>query len=943
MRSGALELAVAAHDASHYLLTPRGVITARSVEDVTAAMRLAGSDGIGLTFRSGGTSLSGQAGGAGVMVDVRRGFTDLTVLADQRLVRCGPGLTVRAVNAALARHGQMIGPDPASGIAATIGGVVANNSSGMACGTEFNTYATIAGLTLTLASGTTVDTTSPDAAAKLSALEPALCEGLARLADRVRSNPESRRQIAAQYSMKNTMGYGLNSLVDFTEPIDILTHLMVGSEGTLGFISSVTLRTLAIEPCAATALLLFASIEDAADSIEGLKQAGAKTVELMDPSSIRAAKSAAPDLDPMPQATKTTQTALLVEVRAEDQAALEERVRTLEIALSQLKLDAPAQFARDQQERDRLWSARNGLYTAVAGQRPPGTSSLIEDIAVPVPALSQTCAGLRELFNQHNFPDSVTFGHAKDGNLHFMMTLDLDQDDQLGDLDRFTDGLVDLVLGNHGTLKAEHGTGRIMAPFVRRQFGPELYDVMREIKRLFDEQGVLAPGVLIADDPRVHMRHIKAIPQVDPAFDRCVECGYCEPTCPARNLTLTPRGRIAAMRAIARLSPSARRAAERDFFYAALDTCAADSLCVIACPVGIDTGKLMKARRAARRNPVVQSAGEWVADHWGGTVDALRGALKVAQVLPAPVLPAITQAARTVLPKDWVPQAGRDLPGPGRRRAAKTPLAGTFGAPDGPIAAVYFATCVNSLFAPAPGGQGVVQALDRLSRAADVRLTMPSAIASLCCGTVWESKGLTKGLAAMAERTFDALWKASAGGELPVISDAASCTHGLAGLRNHLDDRRAARAAELRVIDATTFVRQQLMPRLRVDRKLAAAAVHPTCSTVHLRAKEDLIALAGEAAEDVFVPLTWGCCAFAGDRGMLHPELTAAATRPEAEAVWDAEAARARSARAAGEQADGRFDAYVSANRTCELGIGRATGRVYRHVLEVLAPLVRPL
>jgi D-lactate dehydrogenase len=937
LRSQPLDVATAAHDASHYLLVPRGVVTADSVEDVAAAMRLACAERVALTFRSAGTSLSGQAGGAGVMVDVRRGFTDLHIDQHKDQVRCGPGLTVRAVNAALARHGRQLGPDPASGVAATIGGVVANNSSGMACGTEFNTYSTIQGLTVTLPSGTTIDTTSPDAAAKLAELEPALCAGLAKLRDRVRSNQDSLRRIAAQYSMKNTMGYGLNSFADFAEPIEILEHLMVGSEGTLGFISSVTLRTIPVEPYAATALMVFARLEDATDSIETLRAAGAKTLELMDPASIRAARAAAKGPDPVPQATKPTQTALIVEVRAEDEETLNERVKALTAVLPDLRLDAPAAFTRDPAERDRLWSSRNGLYTAVAGARPPGTTALIEDIAVPVPALSETCAGLRQLFDQHGFPDSVTFGHAKDGNLHFLMTLDLDRSDQLRNLDRFTDGLVDLVLGNRGTLKAEHGTGRIMAPFVERQFGKELYQIMREVKRLFDPTDMLSPGVLITANPREHMEHIKAIPQVDQAFDRCVECGYCEPTCPARNLTLTPRGRIAAMRTIARLGPSARRAAEKDFAYSAVDTCAADSLCVIACPVGIDTGKLMKAQRAARHPAAVQAAGEWAANHWGGAVATLRTALGAAQLLPAPVLPAVTKAARSVLPEDWVPQAGPDLPGPGPRRAA----GGVLGDPRAPVAAVYFATCINSLFAPAPDGPGVGEALDRLCREAGLRLTVPSAIRALCCGTVWESKGLTKGSATMARLTFDALWEATAGGELPVVSDAASCTHGLTGLRDHLDERRAAQAADLRVVDAVTFARGSIMPRLTVDGKLGAVAVHPTCSTVQLGAKEDLIALAGQAAQTVFVPLTWGCCAFAGDRGMLHPELTAAATRPEAQAVWAAEAERARQATPASPGPGGRFDAYVSANRTCELGISRATGRTYRHILEVLAPLAR--
>jgi D-lactate dehydrogenase len=723
------------------------------------------------------------------------------------------------------------------------------------------------------------------------------------------------------------MGYGLNSFTDFDEPLDILTHLMVGSEGTLGFISKVVFETLPVEPHTATALLVFARLEDATDSLESLIDAGAKTLELMDPAAIAAARAAVGvgggagnSRDPLGQVTAPTQTALLVESRASDQDELVDRAEALRRTLSGLRLASPVAFATSSTERDRLWMARNGLYTAVAGARPRGSTALLEDIAVPVARLSQTCAGLADLFAQHGFADSVIFGHAKDGNIHFMLTLDLDQAEQLNRLEDFTENMVDLVLAEGGTLKAEHGTGRVMAPFVRHQFGDELYEVQCQIKRLFDPDGVLAPGVLISDDQRGHMAHIKTMPRVDRAFDDCVECGYCEPSCPALNLTLSPRGRIAALRTIATLPPRNKRAAERLFAYDGVDTCAADSLCVIACPVGIDTGKLMKTQRSLRHSPAVQAAGALVARHWGGAVELLRAALVAASAIPGPVLAAITKTARTVLPKDWIPLAGNDLPGPGTRRRG-----GVVGDQAGPVSGAYFPSCVNSLFAPAPGGPGVGAALDQLCRAAGIALLVPKPIGSLCCGTVWESKGLTAGANAMARMTFDALWQASGGGALPVVCDAASCSHGLQALADRLDETRAERASRLRVVDSVSFVLNEVVPRLRIDRVLGGIAVHPTCSTVQLGAKDDLIALAGLVAKTVFVPPTWGCCAFAGDRGMLHPELTKAATRPEAEAVWAAEAE------------PGRFDAYVSANRTCELGISRATGRIYRHVLEVLA------
>ena len=219
-----------AHDASHYLLVPAGIVRPGSAEAVADIFRAASAFNLPLTFRSGGTSLSGQASGDGLMVDTRRNFKKIEVLDGGKRVRVQPGATVMAVNNMLAPYGYKLGPDPASWSACTIGGVVANNSSGMSSGTEFNTYNTLESMVFVLPSGTVIDTSAPDADARLRALEPEIHEGLLRLRKRVVENPESVVRIRQQYSMKNTMGYGVNSLLDYSTPVDILQHLLIGSE-----------------------------------------------------------------------------------------------------------------------------------------------------------------------------------------------------------------------------------------------------------------------------------------------------------------------------------------------------------------------------------------------------------------------------------------------------------------------------------------------------------------------------------------------------------------------------------------------------------------------------------------------------------------------------------------------------------------------------------------
>ncbi len=921
-----IDVARLSHDASHYLLRPQAVVVARETTDVARTLAVARTHGVGVTFRSGGTSLSGQGVGDGVLIDTRRGFRDIEVLDEGARVRCQPGATVRAVNAQLARHARILGPDPASEIACTIGGVVADNSSGMACGTTQNTYRTLAGIEIVLLSGTVVDSAAPDADARLKALEPQLWEGLARLRDRVRGNAESVRIIEHQFSMKNTMGYGINSFVDFDEPVQILAHLMIGSEGTLGFIASATFDTVPLLPKASTALLIFDTIAHATTALPDLVGAGARTAELMDAASLRVAQALPNPLAALLGIEVREHTALLVEAQGLDAVELGGTVADLTAVVARLDgltpLGHPLAFSSDPVARARAWQVRKGLYTAVAGARRPGTTALLEDIVVPMPALTQTVANLGELCSRNGYRDSVIFGHAKDGNLHFMIDPDLRDPEQVLRLAEFTEELVDLVLSVDGSLKAEHGTGRAMAPFVERQYGAELYDVMRQLKTLLDPDGVLNPGVIIGTNPQAHLQDLKKPELVDPAVDRCVECGYCEPSCPSKDVTTTPRQRITLLRDRA----AGVQGIEQDYGYAAVQTCAADSLCLLACPVSIDTGAFMKQHRHEAQPAVAQKIGVGLAEHWKPTLSTLRAGLTVTDKVPGSVLAAVTGAVRKVLPQDLVPAVGDDLPGPGKSRSTLTPSA-----VDAPAEVVFFASCMGELFEPSGGDAvpGPARSFLELCARAGVAVRLPEDLPSLCCGTVWRSKGLTDGAAAMAVRTATSLLMASENGRLPVVCEASSCTHGLHTLQHDLElggqSELAAKVGVLTVLDASRFVDERVLPQLQVTHRLGSVVLHPTCSDRHAGDVDHLRNLAAACADEVVVPFDAGCCAFAGDRGLLHPELTASAT-----------------AREAAEVGRGDYDAYLSSNRTCELGMSRATGHDYRHAIELLEELSRP-
>ncbi len=905
-----------AHDASHYLLTPQAVATPSTAAEVGRLMALSSAQGIPLTFRSGGTSLSGQASTSGLLVDTRRGFRAVEVLDDGRRVRVQPGATVRAVNARLAPYGHKLGPDPASEAACTVGGVVANNSSGMVCGTEFNSYRTVESMVVILASGTVIDTGAPGVDERLRALEPDLHVGLLRLRDRLRADPASVRSIERQFSLKNTMGYGLNSFLDHDDAAGILTHLMVGSEGTLGFVAEVTFRTVPIRPHVSTGFLVFDHLREATDALPGLVASGLAAIELLDETSLRVAQRD-PRADVALRALEVGRhAALLVEFQEMSQDELDERMEGARGVLDRLPLVSPAVMSSAAKARGDYWHIRKGLYATVAGDRPSGTTALLEDIAVPVDALAGTCEELIALFSRHGYDDSVIFGHAKDGNIHFLINERFDQVESLARYSAFTDDMVDLVLGHYGTLKAEHGTGRIMAPFVRRQYGDDLYDAMMEIKRMMDPRGVLNPGVLMNEDPSSHLRNLKITPTVEDEVDRCVECGYCEPVCPSRDLTLTPRQRIVLRRELATAAAAGDTAlvAElaRDYEYDGIQTCAVDGMCQTACPVLIDTGSLVRRLRAEQRGQVLDSAWGFAARHWGAAGPAISRALDVANRLPTRTLTSASQVARKVAGADVVPHWDAGLPSGGARRVARHVVRPQ---------AVFFPACVTTMFGPDGGGSGVSAAFLELCDRAGVPVKVPDGIGAMCCGTPWKSKGMVRGHDAMRAALVPWLLEATDRGRLPVVVDAASCTEGLEAM---VADAERAHGARIAIIDAVAFVVDSVLPSLPVASRLPSLVLHPTCSSTRLGLNDDLLSLARVVADQVVIPDDWGCCAFAGDRGMLHPELTASATAAEAASV-----------------SRGTFSAFASCNRTCEIGMSRATGQPYRHLLEILAERTR--
>ncbi|MET9322252.1 FAD-binding and (Fe-S)-binding domain-containing protein [Streptomyces sp. NPDC003038] len=923
-----------ASDASPYRFVPQVVVIAEDIDDISAVLSYAHGKQRDIVFRAAGTSLNGQAQGEDILVDVRRHWAGVEVLEEGRRARIRPGTTVQRANAALARHGRILGPDPASALACTLGGVVANNASGMTAGITRNAYRTLSSLTLVLPGGTVVDTADPLADEELARAEPALCHGLMDIKKEIEADAELVTRIRAKYEIKNTTGYRLDAYLDGTTPVEILRGLMVGSEGTLGFIAEVVFDTLPLDREHAGALLFFPSLSAAAAAVPLFNEAGAIAVELMDGNTLRASVSVAgvpADWAALPRET----TALLVEFRAPDEAGLTEYERRAAAVLASLDLVAPVAsvtnaFTRDAKTLGGYWKARKAFVTAVGGARASGTTLITEDFAVPPSRLAEACEALLELQAEHGF-DAAVAGHAAHGNLHFLLAFDAAEPADVERYAAFMDAFCRLTVERFdGSLKAEHSTGRNIAPFLELEWGPKATELMWRTKRTVDPDGVLAPRILLDRDQRAHLRGLTTIPQVEAVADPCIECGLCEPTCPSQDLTTTPRQRIVLRREMMRQRPGSPVLDELlgAYGYDAVDTCAGDSTCRLACPVGIDTGALMKDFRHRRHSPREERTAALAARRFRTVEAAARLAVGAADQLtdrlPDPVgdrlLEALTGAARQAVRPGLVPRWLPQIPGAAARNLPATRRAGA--------AAVYYPACVNRIFGGPEGrpGPSLPEAVVAVSERAGKPVWIPGDVRGTCCATIWHSKGYDAGTRVMANRIVEAAWAWTAGGQLPLVVDASSCTLGIAHeVVPYLTDDNRALHAELTVLDSLVWAADELLPHLEIRRTVRSAVLHPTCSMRHLGDEEQLRAVAEACADEVVVPDDTGCCGFAGDRGMLHPELTASATAREAAEVT------ARS-----------FDAHLSANRMCEVGMDRATGRGYYSALLELEHASRP-
>jgi D-lactate dehydrogenase len=912
-----------ASDASHFYLIPKAIVQPISVTEIQQLFSFSHKNKVALTFRAGGTSLSGQAVTEGILVDLSRYWRNISVENKGKLVRIEPAVIGSSVNVALKKYGRKMGPDPASITAAMMGGILSNNSSGMCCGVAQNAYHTLKYIKFVLPNGLVFTTENTEDYPRFEKEASDIAQNLKILRGSVLENAELVERIRSKYKQKNTTGYGLNAFLDYEHPLDILAHLLIGAEGTLGFIAEAVLQTVPDLPHKITGMLYFENPEIACASIPDLKNLGAEAVEFMDRASLRSVENmkGVPDfVKDLPE----NAAAFLCEFQSNTEGGLDEKFDKAKPTISRLKLLFEPIFTKNAYEQALLWKIRKGLYPSVASTRAKGTATMLEDLTFPIEKLGAAITDVQALFKKYNYPDGIIFGHAKDGNLHFCISQDFSTDAEIKRFEHFNEALFTLVLKKYdGALKGEHGTGRAVAPYVEAEWGQAAYSIMKQLKQLIDPHNLLNPDVIITEDKNVHLQNLKIMPVVEEEVDKCVECGYCERRCPSRDFTMTPRQRIGIRRALKRLNTEGGKSLEihndilKDYQFNGMDTCAVDGMCATDCPVDINTGELIKRLRRENHSAFQNKMALRVAKNFGFAETSARIALKTGfafnSFLGKNFMSNFTKTIRKVVPS--MPLWSNEMARPPHfsdlttfeKLSNQTTQASN-------MSVVYFSSCISRMM-----GGDILNTFQSVCQKANVSVINPKDIGGTCCGQLFSSKGFSDAYKFTANETIEKLWQNTEGGKNSVVMDVTSCTQTLKNCRNYLTEENQIHFDKMTFLDSIDFAADVLLPRLNVSKKKDKIVFHPVCSLHKMGSMPKLYAIGKACAVKADIPEFAGCCGMAGDRGFYYPQLTQSATKLEANEVKTIE-----------------YDGYYSSAKTCEMALSEAVGKNYESILKLL-------
>lgn len=907
-------------DAGFYRMTPQIVIRSASEGEVASILKIASELNVPVTFRAAGTSLSGQAVSDSVLVVAGKNWEKMQTDDNGLTVALQPGVIGARVNDFLKPYGRKFGPDPASIKSCMVGGIVMNNASGMSCGTWANSDRMLLSARIVFADGSVLDTADQKSRKAFADSHPEMISQIEQLRDEVRRDEELTARIRHKYSIKNVTGLNLLPLITYEDPFDILLHLLVGSEGTLAFLSEARMQTLKVASLHADAMVYFKDMAEAARAVIAMKSLNVSAAEMLDKRSLASVNAG--EIEGL--------TAVLAQVEAESQHELADKVKAVTDVLRQFDTYGAVGFTTDPEESAQFWAIRSGIFPTVGGMRKPGTTCLIEDVAFHVKDLAEAVTDLSDLLDRYGYDDSCIYGHALEGNFHFIINQAFDSDREVQRYKDVIGDVAELVVKKYdGSLKAEHGTGRNMAPYVEYEWGTKAFDVMKRIKTIFDPQNILNPGVIFNDDPECCFKNFKALPVLKPApgapeetvkayarLNKCIECGFCEVNCVSCGFTLSSRTRIVLQREMERLrmtgeDPSLLKTLEKQYSYPGEQTCAGDGLCSMSCPMGINVGDLTHEARRQNKGKMANDIGGFVADNFHGVKTALRGVLHIADfghsVLGGKVMGALAKGMHAVGLPLWTPSM------PKAYNAAKRISA----AGDSALKVVYFPSCLNQTMGVDRASEGMkplAEEMIELLRKAGYEVILPNGMDSLCCGTIWESNGLPEIAAKKTMQLEEALWEASEHGKYPVVCDQSPCLH---RMKQHM--------TKVELYESAEFIWKFLKDRLKFDKTDRPVALHLTCSTKLMKIDRIVYDLACLCSSQVLVPEGVGCCGFAGDKGMTHPELNAYALRKLRSQI----------------EAKGIETGY-SNSRTCEIGLQTNSGIPYRSIVYLVNNCTSP-
>lgn len=914
-----LDLVSFASDAGFYHLVPKAVVQPINDKEIISLFEFSQKHAIPLVFRAGGTSLSGQSITDGILVDLSSSWKNIIIEENGNTVRVQPGITGAMVNAHLKKYCRKIGPDPASISAAMMGGIVSNNSSGMCCGVKLNSYHTVKYLRFILPNGHTYSTEIKEDYSRFEDIENELFTNISDLRNKIIHTPELYDRIRKKYLTKNTVGYSLNAFIDFEHPLDILAHLLIGGEGTLAFISEVVLNTVPDYSHKATALLYFSTISDACNAILPLTDSGALMVELMDRASLRAVEN----MESIPDFVKTlpeSAAALLVEYQENTIEVLHEKVQSFLKSVSSSRVIQVPKFTSVPYEMASLWKVRKGLFPAVGAVRASGTTVILEDVAFPVEKLRDAIVDLQQLFKKHHYSNAIIFGHAKDGNIHFVVTQSFNSEEEINKYDFFIKDVVELVIKKYdGALKAEHGTGRNMAPFVETEWGELGYDIMKTLKLSVDPHLLLNPGVIINDDKNTHLKNLKELLTVDSEVDTCIECGYCEHKCPSRDLTTTPRRRIVVRRALKRLEVNGNTAKykllKEQFQYEGLDTCAVDGLCATACPVDINTGDLVKRLRRENHSSIANSIALMVAKNFSTVQWSLRAVIKSGDAINSLFgKKSMTNLTTTI--KKSIPNAPlwtSQITSPPQLSAIQ--FNGLKKNDEPKI--IYFPSCISRLLGTYVAKEkNIMETFMSVCEKSHISVSVLENANSNCCGQIFSSKGHQDAYHFTANTIVEKLWKATESGRTPVVIDVSSCAYALKQISRALSSENKEKYQKLKLMDAVEFLNDMVLPKSQIKQRKNNIVLHSVCALEKLKIEDKFLKVAKHFSKEVVLPKSNGCCGMAGDRGFLFPELTESATNEEKQEVKNE-----------------NFEGYYASTKTCEMAMSEVVKKNYESIL----------